>query len=63
MAKPKHATSLRLSPEAKRLLEELANRLGVSRSAVLELAIREYARREGIDTRALIEEDRDNGKA
>lgn len=39
------ATSIRLSAEADRLLDELAARLGMkSRSAVLELAIRELAR-------------------
>lgn len=48
MAKPKYATSLRLSPDAKRLLEELARSLGVTKSAVLELAIREYARSQGM---------------
>ena len=41
-------TSLRLSPEAKRLLAALAERLGVSQSAVIELAIREKADREGV---------------
>ena len=34
-----------LSPEALRLLAELSGRLGVSMSAVLELAIREFAAR------------------
>lgn len=43
----KHATSIRLSSDAKRLLVLLAQRLGISQTAVLELAIREKARREG----------------
>ena len=42
----KHQTSLRLSPEARRLLNLLARHLGVSMSAVLELAIREKAKNE-----------------
>lgn len=44
----KHPTSLRLSPDAKALLVALAQRLGVSQSAVIELAIREKAQREGL---------------
>ena len=44
----KHLTSIRLTPEAKQLLAELATTLGVSQAAVLELAIREKARREGL---------------
>lgn len=40
------ATSIRLSAEADRLLDQLNERLGAkSRSAVLEIAIREMARR------------------
>jgi predicted DNA-binding protein len=42
----KHATSFRLSPEALRHLAALAKRLGLSQAAVLELAIRQLARKE-----------------
>jgi len=41
-------TSIRITEEAKRLRDLLAQRLGVSKSAVLELAIRELAKREDI---------------
>lgn len=44
----KRLTSMRLSPEAKRLLALLAHKLGISQAAVLELAIREKARREEV---------------
>jgi len=44
----KHLTSVRLSAEAKRLLAELAKKLSISQTAVLEVAIREKARREGV---------------
>ena len=44
----KHFTSMRLSPEAKRLLTALAQKLSVSQTAVLELAIRDKAKREGV---------------
>lgn len=40
----KHPTSVRLSPQAKELLARLADELGISQAAVLEIAIREYAR-------------------
>jgi len=46
MAKKK--TSIRYSDEAKTLLEKLSKHLGISQSAVLELAIRALARQEGI---------------
>lgn len=42
----KRATSVRLTPEAKHLMAVIA--LGVSQSAVLELAIRPFAKNEGI---------------
>jgi len=42
----KHKTSIALSVEAKRLLAALAKNLGVSQSAVIELLIRERAKRE-----------------
>lgn len=41
----KHATSIRLTAEAKRLLKELAQRSGVSQGAILELLIRQEAAR------------------
>ena len=44
----KHPTSVRLSDEAKRLLVALAQKLGISQAAVLQLALREKARREGV---------------
>ena len=45
----KRKTSVSLSPEAVRLLREISQRLGLSQSGVLELAIRDYARKEGIE--------------
>lgn len=42
------STSIRISDEAKRLLELAAKRLGITQSAVMELAVREYAARQGI---------------
>jgi len=45
---PKRLTSARLSAEAKRLLELLSRKLGISQAAVLELAIREKAQRENV---------------
>jgi predicted DNA-binding protein len=39
-------TSFRLSVEAHRLLEELAAKLGISQTAVLEILIREMAKQE-----------------
>jgi predicted transcriptional regulator len=44
----KRLTSVRLSSEAKRLLALIAHKLSVSQSTVLELAIREKAKREGV---------------
>lgn len=42
-------TSIRLSPEAKRLLKELSDKLSISQAAVLEIIIREKARAEGVE--------------
>jgi predicted DNA-binding protein len=42
----KEPTSVRLTPEAKRLLTVLSNLSGVSQAAVLEILIREKAKRE-----------------
>lgn len=44
----KNPTSIRLSDEGKRLVALLAEKLAVSQTAVLELAIREKAKREGV---------------
>ncbi len=41
-------TSVRLSDDAKRLIKLMAAKLGISQTAVIELAIREKARREGV---------------
>jgi predicted transcriptional regulator len=39
-------TSVRLTPEATRLLKELAKKLGVSQTAIIEMAIRKFAKSE-----------------
>jgi hypothetical protein len=44
----KEPTSFRLSPDGRLLLDALASRLGVSRTAILELLIREKAKQEGM---------------
>lgn len=44
----KKLTSIRLSEEAQRLRAELAKKLGVTQAAVVELAIRELAKKEGV---------------
>jgi predicted transcriptional regulator len=41
-------TSVRLTPEALRLLKELAKKLGVSQAAIMEMAIRKFAERSGV---------------
>jgi predicted DNA-binding protein len=48
----KKKTSIRYSDEAKILLEKLSKHLGISQSAVLELAIRTLAKQEGISQQA-----------
>jgi hypothetical protein len=48
MSEKKHPTRVRLSDAAKRLQKLLSEKLGVSQAAVLELAIRELAKREGV---------------
>lgn len=45
----KVSTSVRLTPEGKRLLEALADRMRISQSAALEIAITEKARREKVE--------------
>jgi predicted DNA-binding protein len=47
--KEKSNTSVRLSPEAARLLKELVKKLGVSQTAIFEIVIREKAKKEGIE--------------
>ncbi len=44
----KKKTSIRYSDEAKILIEKLSKKLGISQSAVLELAIRALAKQEGV---------------
>ncbi len=46
--KDQPSTSFRLSTEARRLLVLLAQRQGVSKTAIIELAIRKAARDEGL---------------
>lgn len=41
-------TSVRLSDDAKRLIAEMSRKLGISQTAIIELAIREKAKREGV---------------
>lgn len=41
-------TSVRLSNDAKRLIKLLSEKLGISQTAIIELAIREKAKREGL---------------
>jgi hypothetical protein len=42
---PKQSRNFRLSPEALALIRELAERLGVSQAAILEMAVREFAKK------------------
>jgi antitoxin component of RelBE/YafQ-DinJ toxin-antitoxin module len=49
----KPQTNVRLSDEAREALQALANRLGVSASAVVEMLIREKARKEGLKVKGL----------
>lgn len=48
----KHPTSYRLTPECRTLIEELARALGISRSGVIEIAVREKAKRETVAPKA-----------
>jgi hypothetical protein len=45
----KNPTSFRLTPEALRLLGLLGKELGLNQTSVLETAIRELAKRKGIE--------------
>jgi hypothetical protein len=42
-------TSIRISLTAKKLLVALANKLGISQSAVIEIAVRDKAKAEGVE--------------
>jgi predicted transcriptional regulator len=44
----KNPFSIRISDEGKRLLAALAKKMGVSQAAVLEIAIREKAKKERV---------------
>lgn len=48
LTRRKPTLNLRLSAEAKRLLAAVAEKHGITMTAVLEMSIRELARREGI---------------
>jgi predicted DNA-binding protein len=41
-------TNVRLTPEAKRLLDELVKKLGVTQAAIIEMAIRKFAEQENV---------------
>lgn len=42
-------TSLRMSARGKVLLEETAIKLGITQAAAIELAVREFAKKNGVD--------------
>ena len=44
----KKATSVRVSEEARVLLRKLSKKLGVSQAAIMEIAVRDLAKREGV---------------
>lgn len=44
----KQSISFRLTPEAKRIIKSLAKNLGVSQAAIIEMAIREKAKRDKV---------------
>ncbi len=44
----KSSTSIRLSPEAEKLRTKLAAKLGINKTAVIELALREFAEKHGV---------------
>jgi predicted transcriptional regulator len=45
---PKRSTTFRLTDHARALILRLAEKLGVSQTAVLELAVRKLAKTEGV---------------
>jgi predicted transcriptional regulator len=58
----KKATTIRYTPEARRLLKLLAAKLGVTQSAVIELAIRALAKAEGVTRAEDTQADHSAGK-
>lgn len=50
--KAEKQTSLRFTPEALELLKNAAQSLGVTQTAILEMAVREFARARGITSEA-----------
>ena len=48
MKKGKNATSIRLTSEAKQLIERLSNKLGINQTSVIEMAIRVLAEKENV---------------
>lgn len=44
----KYVMTVNLTPDGRHLLEQLAHRLGISMGAVIEIAIRDRARIEGL---------------
>lgn len=48
MRKADKQIAIRLTPEAKRLLAELVKKLGVTQTAIVEMAIRKFAEQENI---------------
>ena len=44
----KQLTSLRLTPEAKKLLKLLAQKKGVSQAAIVEMLVRDLAKKENV---------------
>jgi predicted transcriptional regulator len=55
--RPHYALTLRLKPSIGRMLEETANKMGMSKTAVLTIALRELAKKEGVQ----VEEENDDG--
>lgn len=45
----KHPINIRLSPEGLQLVDAVKAQKGISRTAVFELAIRAYAKQEGVE--------------
>lgn len=45
---PKPSTSFRISDEARYLMDHVASRLSISQTAVIEVALRDLAKREGV---------------
>jgi hypothetical protein len=53
MPKPKHASSYSLTPDAKSLLQQIADSMGIARNAVLEVLIRKEAERRKLSPKKL----------